>query len=92
MRIKAVLRDAQILAMDPGSKQRIIATATKNLDRLVNISSLLKVMGLKQEARIELLQTLETMELNIWLLRENEQHLIFISESDQHDLNGYKWK
>ncbi|NHJ13530.1 MAG: hypothetical protein EAX95_07620 [Candidatus Thorarchaeota archaeon] len=92
MRIRAVLRDAEILAMKPGSKERILATAMKNLDRLVNIGSLLKVMGLSAEDRILLLQILEKTELNIWLLKDNEQHLIFLSESVRNDLEGYKWK
>lgn len=92
MRIKAVLRDAQILAMESGSKERILATARKNLDRLVNMGSLLKVMGLSSEDRIALLQALAKTELNIWLLKDNEQHLIFLSESAQYEMPGYKWK
>ena len=92
MRIKAVLRDAQILAMEPKSKERILATARKNLNRLVNLGSLLKVMGLSSEDRIALLEVLDETDLNVWLLTDNEQHLIFLSESEQNELPGYKWK
>jgi hypothetical protein len=92
MRIKAVLRDSDILEMQPGSKERILATAKKNLDRLVNTGSLLKVMGLPANGRLVLLEILESAELHIWLAIDSDQHVILISDSESVDLDGYKWQ
>ncbi|MFW9802160.1 MAG: hypothetical protein ACFFFC_05885 [Candidatus Thorarchaeota archaeon] len=95
MRIKAVLRDSEILKMEPASKARIIATARKNVDRIVTLNSLLKVMGLRAENRIELLQALEDSKLHIWLFQDSQQDLIFLSESEtiqDYGFRGYKWR
>ncbi|MHA1948680.1 MAG: hypothetical protein ACXAAO_11175 [Candidatus Thorarchaeota archaeon] len=92
MRIKAVLRDTDILQMEPGSKTRIIAAATKNIDRVVNLPSLMKVMGLSSENRCVLLAALEDSKYHVWLLIEAQQHLIFISEKNESDVGGYKWQ
>ncbi|MFX0056178.1 MAG: hypothetical protein ACFFAX_11975 [Promethearchaeota archaeon] len=95
MRIKAVLRDSEILKMEPASKVRIIATARKNVDRIVTLNSLLKVMGLEAENRIELLQALEDSKLHIWLFQDSQQDLIFLSESEKiqdYGFRGYKWR
>jgi len=92
MRIKAVLRDSDILGMQPGSKERVLAAAMKNLDRLVNLGSLLKVMGLPSDGRLALLEILEGTKLHIWLAIDSQQHVILISESDTIDLEGYKWQ
>ncbi|MFW9912023.1 MAG: hypothetical protein ACFFEU_06110 [Candidatus Thorarchaeota archaeon] len=95
MRIKAVLRDSKILKMEPASKARIIATAQKNLDRIVTLNSLLKVMGLTPNNRIELLQALEDSKLHIWLFQDPQQDLIYMSESEtipDYGFRGYKWQ
>ncbi len=95
LRIKAVLRDSEILQMELGSKTRIVATAKKNLDRVVNLASLLKVMGLKPKNRIDMLQALEGSNLHIWLLQDPQQDLIFLSKKDSFQdsvLHGYKWQ
>lgn len=92
MRIKAVLRDSDILEMEAGGKERILAIIRKNLDRVVNIGSLLKVMGLPPEGRIQLLEILNGTSFHVWLMKDNEQHLICISETDNQELDGYQWK
>ncbi len=95
MRIKAVLRDNQILGMEPGSKDRIVATAMKNLDRIVSQSSILKVMGLKQDARATMLEALKDKDIHIWLANEAQQDIIYLSKEDLPDdfeIAGYKWQ
>ncbi|MFX1261322.1 MAG: hypothetical protein ACFFAZ_04480 [Promethearchaeota archaeon] len=95
MRIKAVLRDSKILKMEPASKARIVATAKKNVDRIVTLNSLLKVMGLNAEDRIELLQALEDSKLHFWLFQDTQQDLIYLSESEtipDYGFRGYKWQ
>lgn len=96
MRIKAVLRDSEILAMTPGSKERIIATAKKNVDRFVNWGSLLKVMGLKFEDRLKMLEELRGHHLHIWLARDVDQHVIYLSEKDKIEYDEevcvYMWQ
>jgi hypothetical protein len=92
MRIKAVLRDADILEMQVGSKERVLATVRKNLDRVVNTGSLLKVMGLPTEGRIQLLEILDGTSFHVWLMKDNEQHLILISETENQELDGYQWR
>ncbi len=94
MRIKAVLRDTEILGMEPGSRERIIAAAQKNKARVVNFGSLLKIMGLKLDARTEVLKILEEVGLSIWLTNEGDQHVIFLSDGelpDEPDFGGYRW-
>jgi hypothetical protein len=81
--------------MEPASKARIIATAQKNLDRIVTLNSLLKVMGLTPNNRIELLQALEDSRFHIWLFQDPQQDLIFLSESENipdYGFRGYKWQ
>lgn len=95
MRVKAVLRDADILKMEPGSKERILATVSKNLDRVVNFRSLLKVMGLKWNARLSVLKVLSEKSIHIWLLNDLDQHLIYLSENEtpkDPTLIGYQWQ
>ncbi|MBN2231077.1 MAG: hypothetical protein JW779_15945 [Candidatus Thorarchaeota archaeon] len=94
MRIKAVLRDIEILKMEPGSKERILASAKKNLDRVINWPSLLKVMGLTFDERIKMLQELRHTKLHIWLVKDADQHLIFLTESEnaQPEISGYAWQ
>ncbi len=94
MRIKAVLRDSDILSMTPGSRERIEATARKNVGRVVNMNSLLKVMGLKFSDRLQAIKVIEDLGLSIWLANEGDQHVIFISEGeapDEPDFVGYRW-
>ncbi|MHA1934976.1 MAG: hypothetical protein ACW97A_06805 [Candidatus Thorarchaeota archaeon] len=95
MRIKAVLRDSEILKMTPGSDDRIVKSAKKNLDRLISMTSFLKVMGLNFTDRSKMLDTLSHTKLHIWLGIDSEQHVIYISESEMpqdFDLCGYKWQ
>lgn len=94
MRIKAVLRDNDILKMEKGSKSRIQETAKKNLDRVVSLASLLKVMGLEPEDRLEMLEKMRDSELHIWLINSGEQDVILLSESERPELEeeGYRWQ
>ncbi|RDE13019.1 MAG: hypothetical protein C4K49_09035 [Candidatus Thorarchaeota archaeon] len=95
MRIKAVLRDDKILHMPPGSAERIRATAEKNYDRLVNLGSLLKVMGLGDEDRIKMLQSFSGERIHIWLAKESDQHLVCFSKNvtlQEEDFVGYQWQ
>lgn len=93
MRIKAVLRDTDILNMQSGSKDRIIAAARKNFDRLVNLGSLLKIMGLNLEERGLLLEALKGTSIHIWLSNDGDQHLIFFSEDkNAEEAMGYQWQ
>ena len=92
MRIKAVFRDAEILKMEEGSKERIMAVAEKNLGRVVNLPKLLKVMGLEFDKRCFMLGTLNDSKLHIWLLNDSEQHLIYMNEEKVANPGGYMWQ
>jgi hypothetical protein len=94
MRIKAVLRDTDILQLEAGSKERILAAATKNADRVINWQSLLKVMGLSFVERTKMLDNLQDSKLSIWLLTDGSQDLIFLSEGNESppEETGYKWQ
>ena len=95
MRIKAVLRDNDILSSEAGSKERIVAVATKNLDRIISQSSLLKVMGLESNQRVKMLEELANTKLHIWLGREAQQDIIFITKeklSEDFENTGYQWQ
>jgi len=94
MRIKAVLRDTDILQLEAGSKERILAAAKKNSDRVINWPSLLKVMGLVFEDRTKMLDCLVDSNLRIWLLTDGDQHLIFLTAGKDFppDNVGYQWQ
>jgi hypothetical protein len=92
MRIKAVLRDSEILKLEAGSKERILAAAKKNSDRIINLPSLLKVMGLTNDDRIVMLDALKDAKIHIWLLNDAQQHLIYISTNDKSEIDGYNWQ
>ena len=95
MRVKAVLRDAEILRLPVGSAERVRAAVEKNYDRVVNLSSLLKVMGLRPEDRMKMLELLERSDIHIWLARDGDQHLIYLSKkgiSEDEEFVGYQWK
>ncbi|MGD9396436.1 MAG: hypothetical protein PVJ05_08425 [Candidatus Thorarchaeota archaeon] len=92
MRIKAVLRDTDILQMEPGSKARVLAAARKNLDRVVNLPSFLKVMGLNFEERCTMLEALKDSKIHVWLLNDSQQHLIYLSEKSESEFVGYNWQ
>ena len=82
MRVKAVLRDTDILQMEAGSKN------------VVSWSSLLKVMGLTVEDRTAMLEMLKDTKFHIWLANEGDQDLIFLSESETEspDEPAYRWQ
>ncbi|MHA1963220.1 MAG: hypothetical protein ACXACG_00750 [Candidatus Thorarchaeota archaeon] len=92
MRIKAVLRDTEILQMQAGSKARVIAAARKNIDRVVNLQSLMKVMGLSADERCVMLNALKDSKIHVWLLQDAQQHLTFISERNESEFGGYQWQ
>ncbi|TFG95948.1 hypothetical protein E4H12_12185 [Candidatus Thorarchaeota archaeon] len=92
MRIKAVLRDSEILKLEAGSKERILAAAKKNSDRIISLLSLLKVMGLTFDQRTTMLDVIKNTKLHIWLLNDAQQHLIYISESNKQEVDGYNWQ
>ena len=92
MRIKAVFRDAEILKMEEGSKERVMAVAQKNLDRVVNLPKLLKVMGLEFDKRCLMLDVLKDSKFHIWLLNDSEQHLIYMNEEKETNPGGYMWQ
>ncbi len=95
MRIKAVLRDKDILSMEPGTAMRIKAAAQKNKDRLVNLNSLLKIMGLGNDDRIKMLEALQTESIHIWLAVEANQHVVFLNDGDLPDdvtIPMYQWQ
>ena len=92
MRVKAVLRDTEILQMEVGSKARVIAAARKNIDRIVNLPSFLKVMGLSFEDRCVMLNGLKDSKIHVWLLNDAQQHLIYLSEKAQSEVSGYNWQ
>jgi len=78
--------------MEAGSKERILAAAKKNIDRVINLPSLLKVMGLEFENRTTMLNALQDSKMHIWLLNDSGQHLIFISEKGDSEIDGYQWQ
>lgn len=78
--------------MEAGTMSRIIATAKKNIDRVVNLPSLMKVMGLSDDERCIMLDALKESKVHVWLLIDSQQHLIFISEKNESDFDGYKWQ
>ncbi|RLI57708.1 MAG: hypothetical protein DRO87_06700 [Candidatus Thorarchaeota archaeon] len=94
MRIKAVLRDSEILKMEAGSEARVKAVATKNVDRPVSWSSLLKVMGLTFDDRTDMLRIVKDLPLHIWLLKDGEQDIIYLSESTEgpEGVPSYMWQ
>lgn len=92
MRIKAVLRDTEILQMEAGSKERVIAATKKNIDRVVNLQSLLKVMGLDFDSRTVMLEALKDSNIHVWLVTDAQQHLIFMSEKEEVEIEGYMWQ
>lgn len=95
MRIKAVLRDAEILQQEPGSRERIISVAKKNIDRIINQTSLLKVMGLAPDQRVEMLQSLTEQEFHIWLAKDAGQDIIYFYNGklpQEYENIGYQWK
>ncbi len=95
MRIKTVLRDNTILGLEPGSPQRIIAAAEKNVDRVVNLGSLLKVMGLPDSGRLKMLEVLSNTQLHIWLGKEGDQDVIYLSSekiAEELASVGYLWQ
>ena len=92
MRIKAVLRDTEILQMEAGTKKRIIAAARKNIDRVVNLPSLLKVMGLTLDDRCRMLEALKDSKIQLWLLNDAGQHLIYLGDTKDAEFEGYQWQ
>jgi hypothetical protein len=95
MRIKAVLRDSEILGLEPGSNKRILTTALKNLDRLVGWTTLLKVMGLQLADRVQMLTALEPSGIHVWLGKDADQHVIYLSKAKiPEDVlgQGYLWQ
>jgi division protein CdvB (Snf7/Vps24/ESCRT-III family) len=95
MRIKAVLRDTEILQMEAGSKVRILAALNKNIDRLVNLSSLLKVMGLAFNERVKMLEALSDTRLHAWFANDADQDLILTSRAAlpaDMDICTYQWQ
>ena len=78
--------------MEAGSKERIIAAAVKNIDRVVNLPSLLKVMGLDFDDRPIMLEALKDSKIHVWLLNDAQQHLIFMSKKNEFDNEGYQWQ
>ena len=93
MRIKAVLRDSEILQMEAGSKERVLAGAKKNMDRAINWPSLLKVMGVNFEDRLTMLEILADTKIHIWLMTDSDQHTIFLSHGKETPIEaGYQWQ
>ena len=78
--------------MEAGSKARVVAAAKKNLDRVVNLPSFLKVMGLNFEERCIMLEALKDSNIHVWLLNDAQQHLIYLSEKDESEFGGYHWQ
>jgi len=81
--------------MVPGSKERVLAVVEKNFDRPVNWRSLLKVMGLEEDDRTEMLNILERSSLHIFLAEVMEQNVIFLSKKDSPkdlDVPFFKWQ
>ncbi len=78
--------------MEAGSKERVIAAAKKNIDRVVNLQSLLKVMGLDFDSRTVMLEALKDSKIHVWLVTDAQQHLIFMSEKAEVEIEGYMWQ
>lgn len=80
--------------MEPGSKERILATVKKNFGRPVSLGSFLKVMGMSLQDRTTMLEKLGDTGLHVWLLNVGNQDVILISESDDPEMTeiGYKWQ
>ncbi|MGY5855635.1 MAG: hypothetical protein RTS72_03490 [Candidatus Thorarchaeota archaeon] len=87
-----MLRDTEILQMEAGSKARVIAAVKKNIDRTVNLPSLLKVMGLDLDGRSIMLEALKDSKIHVWLINDAQQHLIFMSEKNEFENEGYQWQ
>ena len=95
MRIKAVLRDSEILQLEPASNARIVAAAKKNADRLISFQSLLKIMGLDFDERTKMLDAVAKEKLHIWLAIDSEQHVIYISSEglpEEMTIPSYQWQ
>ncbi|MHA1907027.1 MAG: hypothetical protein ACW98Y_07020 [Candidatus Thorarchaeota archaeon] len=95
MRIKAVLRDSDILALEPGTNERVVITAMKNVDRVVSLTSLMKVMGLKFEERPKMLEVLSNQNVRIWLAKDSQQDIIFLTKGkipEDFESIGYQWQ
>jgi hypothetical protein len=96
MRIKTVLRDKKILRMNPGSQKRIRATTQKNLDRLVHMGKLLRIMGLDRKNRLAMLEGLWETDYHIWLCHDGHQHLVYLSKDETRPANlkidAYPWQ
>ena len=95
MRIKAVLRDSDILGLEPGTNERILTTALKNVDRVISLSSLMKVMGLKFEERTRMLDALWKEDLRIWLAKDSQQDIIYLTKKkipEEFESMGYQWQ
>ncbi|MFW9976380.1 MAG: hypothetical protein ACFFDQ_14000 [Candidatus Thorarchaeota archaeon] len=80
------------MQMNTGSKERIIATAKKNIDRVVNLPSLLKIMGLNFDERCIMFGALKDSNLHVWLFNDFQQHLVYISEKEECEFGGYNWQ
>jgi len=79
--------------MEPGSKERVLAGAKKNMDRAINWPSLLKVMGLSFEERLTMLTILAETKIHVWLLTDADQHIIFMSYGKETPVeSGYQWQ
>ena len=90
-----MLRDTEILQMETGSKVRILAAINKNVDRLVSLTSLLKVMGLDLTERGKMLEVLSDTRLHAWFANDANQHLIFTSRAalpEDMDICTYQWQ
>jgi len=86
MRIKAVLRDSDILQMEAGSKERVLAGVKKK-------PSLLKVMGLSFEDRLTMIEILADTKIHIWLMTDADQHIIYLSHGKETPVeSGYQWQ
>lgn len=81
--------------MEEGSEERIMATLDKNLDRAVNLNSLLRVMGMESDQRLDLLRALIKKPYHIWLANQGNQDVIYISHVDQpedEEIVGFMWQ
>ncbi len=95
MRIKAVLRDSEILGLEPGTIERIVTTAMKNIDRVISLSSLMKVMGLGFTERTKMLDALSNQNLHIWLAKDAQQDIVFLTKEkipEELETMGYQWQ
>ncbi|MHA2424630.1 MAG: hypothetical protein ACXAEF_07565 [Candidatus Thorarchaeota archaeon] len=95
MRIKAVLRDSDILGLEPGTDERIVTTAIKNVDRVISMSSLMKVMGLKFEERTKMLDVLSNQDVRVWLAKDSQQDIIYLTKGkmpEEFESVGYQWQ